>query len=179
VIHILALDPAAITGWAVLETPETDRRDERVVASDVFKPKGRTMAKRLVSAFEWCRGMISSHHADVLVIEIPYLATYHDRQGRERHNVESFRQQCRLDGVYILAAGELEVEVVEVIPAQRLTALGLPGNLCREAAKAQTLLCVNAIYGLDLDDHNAADAVAVGVAAARMLREKAIVSEGR
>jgi hypothetical protein len=185
--RILALDPANTTGWAVLDMLDreadeqpvvTDGGEESVVASGIFKPRGRITARRLVSAFAWCGEMIRAHDVGVLALEVPYLATYFDRHGRKHQNVKAFRQQCQLGGAYLLAAGGLEVEVMEVIPAQRLTALGLPGNLPRVAAKAQTLLCVNAIYDLALTDHNVADAVAVGVAAARMFRERTVLGEG-
>ena len=94
-----------------------------------------------------------------------YLKAHYDKDGKRRQNVKSLCHRARLDGAFLAAAGEAGVEVIEVIPAQRLNAVGLPGNLDRESAKAQCLFVVNAMFGMNLSSHDAADAVAIGLAA--------------
>ena len=66
--------------------------------------------------------------------------------------------------------------MIEVIPAERLTWLGLPANLPRKMAKEQVTHLVNVRYGLELTpkDHDAADAVAVALAGYCKIRREGL-----
>lgn len=152
---ILGLDPSTVaTGWAVLHLAG---HVETITASGVYAPKSDVaFDDLLVGAYRWLRGAIDAYTPDVLSIETPFY----------RLNAKTLIRLAGVGAVFRLAARRCGLEVHEVPPARRCTALGLAGN----AEKSQVLYTVNAVYGLAIDDHNEADAVAVAAACALALR---------
>ena len=159
--RILALDPSTVaTGWAVLDTYG---RQEGVSASGVYHPPKGTVDERLLAAFNWCAGAIDVHEPQVVAVETPFF----------KLNARTLTVLASLGAAFRLAAVMVDLPVVEVQPAKRGPALGLAGN----ATKEQILYVVNAVYNLNLTDHNESDAVAVAAAAALKLRTDAHAAE--
>lgn len=161
---ILALDPSTkCIGWAILDT-ETDT----IVNAGDYKPAGNSLDDKLADCYDWFNVEFFAMACDVLAIELPI---YH-------RNVKTLRTLAQLAGVLRLAASEWSETIIEILPAERRLALGVPIKLTGMPAKQQIRRLVNATYGLDLkpDQHDISDAVAVAVAAARKLREKEMLT---
>ena len=153
--NVLGLDPSTVaTGWALLAV---EGRDEGVVASGVYHPPKGSLDERLAAAYHWLNGIDVTHDPHVLAIETPFF----------KLNARTLAVLAGLGAAFRLAATLAGMRVVEITPAGRCTGIGLAGN----ASKSQVLYTVNAIYGLNLTDHNEADAVAIAAAAAVKLRE--------
>lgn len=159
-MNILALDAATTTGWAVIE-------DGWPAAMGTIN-LGRN--KRHERALSWCFDMLQESDASYLAVEVPYLSQHRDKRGQVRRNVLAFRVQCEIIGAFKAAAERLEVPVIEIVPAQRLTAIGLAGNLRRDVAKARVMARIRELYGIEAATHDEADAVAIGVAASARLQ---------
>lgn len=145
---ILGIDPSTVaTGWALLYDGES------VIASGLYVPAGEGDA-RLLHAYRWLRGMVDAHEPDIVAVETPFF----------KLNARTLITLASLGAAFRLAAAIEGVPLVGITPAQRGPALGLAGN----AGKTQILYTVNAVYGLDLADHNVADAVAIAAAAAQV-----------
>lgn len=154
--RILGLDPSTVAaGWAVLDILDGQ---ETVAASGVWKPSGVDLDQKLVSAHNWLHGLIDRYGPSVLGIETPFF----------KLNAQTMHTLSSLGAAFRLAATLRAVRVVAVTPAGRCTAIGLGGN----AEKLQVLYTVNAIFGLELTNHNISDAVAIAAAAALKLREE-------
>jgi len=158
-MRILGLDPSTVaTGWALLDVD--DDGGECVLETGTYAPPHGDLDEMLLAAYGWCQDMMSDCQPDILAIETPFY----------KLNARTLSTLAALGGVLRLAATQAGLRVIAVAPSQRCTALGLPGN----ATKQQVLYTVNAIYGLNLDDHNQADAVAIAAAAALRLRQEAL-----
>ena len=159
---ILGLDPSTkAIGYAVLDTD-----GDAVLDCGVYKPGGRSFDWTLLHADVWLNdycaegfyGLQSEHDIwkSATAIEMPV----------KHRNVKTTITLAQLVGVLRTAAFNWMDTIIEVIPAERLTWLGLPGNLPRKMAKEQVTRLINWRYSLDLkpEDHDAADAVAVALA---------------
>jgi crossover junction endodeoxyribonuclease RuvC len=164
-ITILGLDPAkAATGWAVMHICG---QEEGITASGVYLPArlaspaemARYQQHDLVlrDQYLWLRSLAGVHHPDLVAIETPF---YH-------LNVKTVVKLAQVGAVLRLAATLEKLPVVEVPPAKRCIALGLAGNVNKD----QVRYTVNAVYNLNLRDHNEADAVAIAAAAALEWRQ--------
>ncbi|MBN1954856.1 MAG: crossover junction endodeoxyribonuclease RuvC [Anaerolineae bacterium] len=150
--RILGLDPSTVaTGWALLD-------DGTVLASGVFRPEGDTLDEKLAAAHNWLWLQLLGLWPQAVAVETPFF----------KLNAKTLVTLAQLGAAYRLAATMFGLPVVEVTPAVRCTAVGLGGN----AAKEQVLYTVNAVFSLDLTDHNESDAVAIAAAAEIKLREK-------
>jgi Holliday junction resolvasome RuvABC endonuclease subunit len=67
---------------------------------------------------------------------------------------------------------------IEVLPSERLLALGLPIHLPRKVAKAAVMRLVNAEFGLSISSDHESDAIAVGLAALRKLKIEEMERKG-
>lgn len=165
--RILALDPSTVCiAHALLDT-EIDH----ILDYGAFHPGKRDIDDILASAYWWLFDLIR-HHPDtptILAIELP---VYHK-------NVKTLRTLAQLTGALRVATYSWMDETIEVLPAERKTALGLPANMKAKPAKTHILRIVNAMFDLDLtaDQHDIADAVAVAVAAQKKLREREMLSD--
>ena len=161
-LRILGIDPSTqATGRAILEVRG---REETVGEVGVYKPAGASLDEKLLAAFEWMAQVIEQLKPDVVAIETPFF----------KLNANTLFKLASLGAVYRLAATRAGLPVVEVPPAKRCLAVGMPGN----ASKAQMLYTVNAVYGLTLTDHNIADSVAIAAAAALQIRTDDIQKGG-
>lgn len=155
-IRILGLDPSLqATGRAILEV---NGHEETTGAVGVFQPRGADLDAKLLAAFEWMTEVIEQFKPDVVAIETPFF----------KLNANTLATLAALGAVYRLAATRAGLRVIEVPPAKRCLAVGMPGN----ADKPQVCAAVNAIYSLDLTDYNISDAVAVAAAGALQIREE-------
>lgn len=160
--RVLGLDPSTVaTGWALLCD---DGQGEGLAASGVYAPLHSGLDAIMMESFHWLQGVVEVHDPTLLAIETPFFKV----NARTMHVLSS------LGAAFRVSATLAGLEVVEVAPAARCTALGLPGN----ASKCQVLYTVNAVYGLNLSDHNEADAVAIAAAAALRLRLDALGAQG-
>lgn len=154
--RIIGLDPSTVaTGWAVLDIADGQ---ETVAGCGAWAPAGRDLDQKLASAHNWLHDLIDRYGPSVLGIETPFF----------KLNAQTMHTLSSLGAAFRLAATLRAVRVVAVTPAGRCTAIGLGGN----AEKLQVLYAVNAIFSLDLTNHNISDAVAIAAAAALKLREE-------
>lgn len=154
--RILGLDPSTVaTGWAVLDVLDGQ---ETIAGCGAWAPPGRDLDQKLASAHNWLHDLIDRYGPSVLGIETPFF----------KLNAQTMHTLSSLGAAFRLAATLRAVRVVAVTPAGRCTAIGLGGN----AEKLQVLYTVNAIFGLELTNHNISDAVAIAAAAALKLREE-------
>jgi Holliday junction resolvasome RuvABC endonuclease subunit len=94
-----------------------------------------------------------------LAVETPVLHSYQRKQ-----NVKTLIALASMLGAIRAGARWYFSQTIEILPAERLGALGLPAFMKRKPAKEAVIRNVNMIYGLDLTakEHDAADAIAVG-----------------
>ena len=161
-IRILGIDPSTqATGRAILEVAG---REETVGALGVYKPRGANLDEKLLDAYEWMQQVIEQLKPDVVAIETPFF----------KLNAQTMFTLASLGAAYRLAATRAGLRVIEVPPAKRCTAVGMPGN----ASKAQLLYTINAIYHLHLTDRNIGDSIAIAAAAALQIRTEDIQKGG-
>ena len=159
-MRLLALDPSlSYIGWALFDTdsnPDLKRHG-------AHGPSGDTLDDKLADAARWL-DWLEPHlrYLEVLAIEVPVMYM----------NAKTTIALAQLCGVLRYSAYSWSERTIEILPAQRLTVLGLNANLKRAVAKREVLRLVNAIYSLELTakDNDAADAIAVGFAAIRKLK---------
>ena len=154
---LLALDSSTrVIGWAVFRLDNLDKP----LAYGVKKFNG-DLHERLYQSGAWLDGKIQDYgwwgSMAVLAIEGQVVAK----------NAATTTKLAQHAGALKYVAMSHGLDIIEIAPGQRLTALGLPWMMARDAAKAQVLALVNARFGLELgaDEHDAADALAVGLAA--------------
>ena len=113
--------------------------------------------------------MLRGSKADILAVEMPVVYK----------NAATTIKLAQLLGAIRWAAHHWVDRTIEIQPGQRLTALGLPLRVKRNAAKELVVHTVNALYKckFTLNDHDIADAVAVGHAALLELRRERWANE--
>jgi len=157
-LRVLGIDPSTVGTGRALLVAEGSR--ETVETLGVFAPPGANLDEKLDAAFDWMVEVIAFTKPDALAIETPFF----------KLNAQTMFTLASLGAVYRLAATRAGLPVIEIPPAKRCVAVGLAGN----ASKDQVRYTVNAVYGLDLTDHNMADAVAIAAAGALQLRMQAM-----
>lgn len=156
---VLALDASTTAiGWALFDLDK--RHPDDLLDHGVKRLKGG-LWYRLDFGHVWAKWyMTESQSVDLVALETPVVY----------RNAKSTIKQAYMVGVLGWVAFHVGVEILELRPDERLTALGLPPR-CRNP-KPQVVRNVNQIYGLNLDvktDHDIADAIALGWAARRRL----------
>ena len=155
---ILGLDPATVTGWAVLEV---DGASQRVTSSGTWGlvGGGANTDDRILGAYDWLYSRLDPGpwQPDLVAIETPFMGL----------NAQTLITLAQVGAAYRLAIAQRGIPVVEVAPAQRCAALGIPGN----ADKSQVLAAVNMIYRLQVKNYDQADAIAVAAAGAKIHHE--------
>ena len=158
VTRLLSLDPSLTRiGFCVL-----DLEADVITRFGTYKPRGQ-LDKKLSTAFFWLMLQFDElPPVEVCAIETPVMA----------RNAATTIKLGYLGGALRLAAWAHTDRTISVLPQERLTALGLPARMKRADAKANVLRLVNARYNLELKakDHDVADAIAVALAAARVLK---------
>jgi len=158
---LLALDPSTTAiGWALFDV-ETDA----LLTSGVWRPPRKAeFDERCAAACLWLYKRLSG--VDAFAYEIPVV----------RHNPRTTVMLAEFSGALRSLAWVYVKRIIRVLPAERLTAFGLPWNVKRAEAKRLIVQYVNLRYGLGLTEkeHDVADAVAVGVAAMSRLKEEEI-----
>ena len=151
---MLALDSATrATGWALLDLGDLDH-----ALAHGIETFGGDLHGRLLLAGHWLDGLLDEWpDVTVMAIEGQVLA----------HNAATTAKLAQHAGALKFVAMSHGLEIIEVAPGLRKTVLGLPMAMESKAAKAQVLALVNARFGLALtaDEHDIADALAIGLAA--------------
>ena len=163
---IFAVDPSTVkVGWCVYD----EDRDE-VVRYGVHRVTGDTFDEKLADIVRSIRYQFEVFDGDVLAVEMPVL---HSRI----RNVKTVIRLAQVVGVLRYAGLCWASRTVEVLPSERCLAFGLAANTKRNHAKRMLVSLVNARFGLDLSpkEHDAADAIAVAVAADLKLRREAVL----
>lgn len=161
--RILGCDPSTTAiGWAVL-----DREENKIIASGTYRPEGKTLNERMMYAFHWLHNLLKREPEVItLAIEMPVVHSTH-------RNVRTALVLAQMAGVLKVAALSHCGRIVEVMPFERRRILGVSTRLKAGPAKVVIVNLVNAMYPyLDLNvkqDHDAADAVAVALAAEHKL----------
>lgn len=156
---VLGLDASTTAvGWALLDTDQ-----DLICGHGCHRPVGDSVLERIDDADTWLNSLLWIHPSAIIAVEVPVM----------HKNAATMRSLSYMAGVLLLR-GWQRWGAVEILPGQRLTALGLPPRMRRDNAKSAVLRIVNALYGLRLTeaDHDAADAVAIAVAAANKLKEE-------
>ena len=154
---VLGLDPAATaTGWAVVEREDGA---ERVVFAGVCRPEAAGRLAILSGLYHWGRALVETRELDAVAIE----AVYHGPNAKTTILLAEVGAVLRLAALH---GGIKSGRILDVRPAERLSALGLRGN----ASKGEVVRAINTLYGHELTDHNAADAAAVALAGLGKLR---------
>ena len=152
---LLALDSSTrVIGWALLDLSDLDK--PLAYGVETF---GGDLHERLHQAGRWLDRMLGELTGNVTILAI---------EGQVvAKNAATTAKLAQHAGALKYVAMAHGLDIIEIAPGQRLTALGLPWMMARDAAKAQVLALVNARFGLALtaDEHDAADALAVGLAA--------------
>lgn len=155
---LLSLDASTVAiGWALMDY-------RAVIAHGVQRLKG-DFYDRLLHACNWLEHQFSTHDSiGAFAIEQPVMHS-------SKPNVKTTLKLAYMDGALISVATRHVSNVFEIIPGERLVALGLPARTPREFAKTQVTQYANAIFNLSIteDEHDAADAIAVGLAAFRKM----------
>lgn len=167
---VLALDASTTAiGWALFDF--SARHPEDLHDYGLERLEG-PIWERLEQGADVVLGIwLETHGFDILAIETPVVYMV----GGKPRNAPSAIKQAYMIGALGLAHYRRggRVEIMELRPDERLTALGLPHRL--RNPKGQVTRNVNQIYGLDLDakkDHDIADAIALGWAARRRLMQE-------
>ena len=136
---LLALDSSTrVTGWALLDLDNLDK--PLAYGFQVFKGDIHT---RLHQAGTWLDALLTDCQGwkgDIAIMAI---------EGQVvAKNAATTAKLAQVAGALKYVAMSHGLEVIEVAPGQRLTALGLSWMMSRAAAKAQVLALVNARFGL-------------------------------
>ena len=161
---LLALDPSTTCiGWAVLTLD-----GERVVKYGTHRPRGDTLDEKLVDAYHWFLWLLDD--GDTFLGDA--VTAYAFEMPIVYRNPATTIKLAQMVGVLRVAAFQWVEQTIEINPGGRLSALGLPVNLKRAVAKERVIANVNSLYGLELKpkDEDAADAIAVGLAASNKLK---------
>jgi Holliday junction resolvasome RuvABC endonuclease subunit len=155
---LLALDSSTrVIGWALLDLDNLDAP----LAYGVHEFRGN-LHERLYYSGVWLDTLLRTEFPSVTILAI---------EGQVfAKNAATTAKLAQVAGALKFVALSHGLDVIEVAPGQRCTALGLPWMMARDAAKAQVLALVNARFGLALgaDEHDIADALAIGLAAVNM-----------
>ena len=169
-MKILALDASTTAiGWAYLDLAK--RHPDDLGAYGLEKLTGE-LFQRLCKGLAWRQG--AQWPADCVAIETPVVYMVKQPGGRWKpRNPQSAIKQGYMVGVLGASAYEAGLQVLELRPDERLTALGLAHNT--RDPKPQVVNLINQIYRLELDhkgQHDIADAIAIGWAARRRLLQE-------
>lgn len=144
----IGLDPSlAAIGWVLLD-------GKVYITGGVYAPSG-DLDEKLLDAYiwlgDWLRNIRSNTTQDIVVaLEMPYMGM----------NADTHYKLSALSGVLRAAALGIGVMAIPIVPSTRCKAIGLKGN----SSKKQILERVNEIYGLEVDNFDEADAIAIALA---------------
>ncbi len=160
---VLGLDPATrASGYAVLQG---NRVLEAGVYVAVGKPGGAGhRIAQLAEIWRWAVGLVCQWQPAAVAVE-----TVHHGP-----NAQTTIRLAEVGAAVRLAAFHAGRAVVDISPAERCQAVGAGAR----AGKGEILRAVNLIYGLELEDDNAADAVAIATAGAQYLQLEALGLQG-
>jgi len=158
---VIGLDPAATaTGWAVVVREDGA---ERVVFAGVCRPEATERIAILAALYEWGRALVETWQPQAVAIE----AVFHGPNAKTTILLAEVGAVLRLG---VLHGGIESGRILDVRPAERLSALGLRGR----ATKDEVVAAINTLYGYELTDHNEADAAAVALAGLSKMRLAAL-----
>ena len=155
---ILGLDPSTkAVGWALLEAENDTLLNLGVIrAEHLDKFCGETLLYFGSYLINQIFVNPTLDRLDVVACERPI----------QYKNADTTYKLGQVFGMIHFLALQWTDTFLDIVPSERLTWLGLPGNLPRKMAKEQVTRLVNLRYSLDLtpEDHDAADALAVALA---------------
>ena len=151
---LLALDSSTrVIGWALLALSDLDK--PLAYGVETF---GGDLHERLRQAGTWLDYLLAgTFDVTTLAIEGQVVAK----------NAATTAKLAQVAGALKYVAMAHGLDIIEIAQGQRKTVLGLPLTLDSKSSKIQVTALVNARFGLALtaDEHDAADALAVGLAA--------------
>ncbi len=142
-MNILGVDPGYSLGYAVVNP-------SGVVISGVFRPKGKTHDK-LSSIYRFVRNLIAKHSVSLLAIERAFYGK----------SVPSLVKLSEARGAVLAAAGEFHLDVKEIHPSEAKKWVCGYGS----ADKEQVIYMVSKIFGVEVESHHEADALALAYTA--------------
>ena len=169
---ILALDPSYICiGYARL----TLRRTPDLTDYGAYKPRGKTQDEKLADACQWLADLFAGLQADLREVDVFAYERAVFVRGRSPRTPLLLAE---LAGTLRLTALAYVDRVIALQPGARRVALGLPMIPRKGEGKALVLANVNGQFGLSLGpkEHDVADAVAVALAAVRVIRNDSMDS---
>ena len=156
---LLALDSSTrVIGWALLDLSDLDR--PLAYGVETF---GGDLHERLHQAGRWLDRMLGELTGNVTILAI---------EGQVvAKNAATTAKLAQHAGALKYVAMAHGLDVIEIAQGQRKTVLGLPLTLDSKSSKIQVTALVNARFGLALtaDEHDIADALAIGLAAVRLI----------
>jgi len=158
---VIGLDPATrASGYAVMQ-------GDRVLTAGFYRALGEDRMAQLSEIYSWARFLVIKQAPNG---DKPLVAVETVWHGP---NAQTTIRLAEVGAVVRLAAHRAGAVVVDVSPAERCKALSLPVT----AGKGDVMRAVNAIYGVELMDHNAADAVAIAAAGAAIYKGEEMMRE--
>ncbi len=145
---VLGVDPGSLsTGFGVIAA-DGDRLTH-LAHGRITLPGHTPLEVRLCQIYDSLRGLIQEHRPHTLALEEIFLA----------RNVQSAFALGQVRGVVLLAAGQASLPVHFYPPLAVKKAVVGYGR----ASKSQVKLMVEKLLGLKVNNHHAADALAVGI----------------
>lgn len=163
---VIGLDPATrASGYAVMQ-------EDQVLEAGLFRAQSvKVLGNRVAQLneiYQWAKFLVVKRAMNGAR---PLLAIVAVETVWYGPNVQTTLRLAEVGAVVRLAAHRAGAVVVDVSPAERCKALSLPVT----AGKGDVMRAVNAIYGVELMDHNAADAVAIAAAGAGIYRRDDLI----
>ena len=163
-MRIVGIDPGlSVTGYGCLELCDNAHEPALIEAGVVRLPRRKTMAERLHLLHRDLQSVIEEFAADMLVVEKLFAHYKHVRTGILMGHAR---------GVVLLAGQSASVQIAEVAPTEVKRAVTGNGH----ASKRQMQMAVMQQCGLaePPNPSDVADAIAIGLCAARRLSEDAL-----
>ncbi len=145
---VLGVDPGSrVTGYGVVASVGEDLT--LVDSGHISLSGGLAHSQRLARIFQRLEELVRRHQPQALAVEEVFVA----------HNAQSALKLGQVRGVVLLAAARQGLPVFEYSPLVLKKAVVGYG----QATKAQVQLMVEQLLGRAIDNHNAADAVALSI----------------
>lgn len=159
-MRIIAIDPSSTSvGFAVFD-------DNFPVHCFSYKPKGKTLVERMVFVMSYVEGLIDTFEPDILAIETPYL-------GRNRSTAMKMGMIFGMICGAIAKKGYPEEQVIQIHPMTAKKAAGQIKVRKRGESKQIVMDAMKKEFPhLSIDNDDASDALAVGLAATEKIKER-------
>ncbi len=159
-MKILAIDPASSSiGLAKFN-------GEEVVDCFTFSTKGNLLIDRMLVISKFIIKLLREDKYDYIAVETPYL-------GFNRSTAMKMGQIFGITSLSILLAGYKSDQIIQIHPMTAKKAAGLTTVVKREKGKKLVIEFMSKRFpNIDIVDDNMADALAIGLAAINIIKEK-------